>query len=181
MKSENLKYVTSLIANVGVLFGLFFLVLEVQQNSGIAATQARMDFASGWRDIDSLRQDESFAVLLTKSYDNPGALSVIEVTRLDAYYWGILDQMLSAHVAATTGVRQGAFESTADQAAAIYFANEFAQAWWRHTRVGLAGSANLDFLHVMNEAIKKVEKSEYTNPYQNIVDELSALGAASDK
>ena len=181
MNSESLKYWTTLLANLGVLLGLFFLVLEVQQNSGIAATQARMDFASMWREIDSARQDESFAELLIKSYDNPRALSVVEVTQLDAYYWGIIDQMLSAQVAAATGVRQGSFEVTADQAATIYFANEFAQAWWRHTRLSFDDSENSDFLQVMDEAIKKAEQREYTNPYQKIADELGAYGAASNK
>ena len=179
MNSENLKYWTTLLANLGVLFGLFLLVLEVRQNSGIAATQTRIEYASMWRDIDSTRQDESFAVLLTKSHDNPGALSVVEVMQLDAYYWGILDQMLSAQVAATTGVRQGSFEVTVNQAAAIYFANEFAQIWWRHTRLTFNDSENLDFLKAMDNAIEKAERSEYTNPFQNIVEELAAHGAVS--
>ena len=119
--------------------------------------------------------------MLIKSYDNPRALSVVEVTQLDAYYWGIIDQMLSAQVAAATGVRQGSFEVTADQAATVYFANEFAQAWWRHTRLSFDDSENSDFLQVMDEAIKKAEQSDYTNPYQKIADELGAVGATSNK
>ena len=181
MSSENLKFWTTLIANLGVMLGLTFLVLEIQQNSGIAATQARMDFASAWRDIDSTRQDESFAELLAKTYDDPGALSVVDATRLDAYYWGILDQMLSAKVADSTGVRLGAFEDTAYHAAKIYFANDFAQVWWRHVRLGFLGSTNQDFLQVMDEAIDRVQQSEYTNPNQNVVNELAAGGAALKK
>ena len=181
MNSESLKYWTTLLANLGVLLGLFFLVLEVQQNSGIAATQARMDLASMWREIDSARQDESFAELLIKSYDNPRALSVVEVTQLDAYYWGIIDQMLNAQVGAATGVSQGSFEVIADQTATIYFASEFAQAWWRHTRLSFDDSGSSDFLQAMDEAIKKAGQSEYTNPYQKIADELGAYGTVSNK
>lgn len=172
MNTNSLRFWTTLIANLGVILGLIFLVLEIRQNSAIAATQTRMEYASVWRNIDSARQDASFAALIAKSYDNAESLSVAEAIQLDAYYWGVLDQMLNAQIASSTGVRQGSFENTAHQTAALYFSNEFAQAWWRHARLIFSDPDDLGFRQVMDTAIERVQQSYYSNPYEDILGEI---------
>jgi hypothetical protein len=84
MKSENLKYWTALLANIGVIVGLLFLVLEMRQNSAIATAQVRMEYAATWRTIDGARQEKSFAELINKSLVEPETLSVAEIIQLDA-------------------------------------------------------------------------------------------------
>ncbi len=174
MNSEKLKFWSTLIANLGVILGLLFLILEIRQSSSIAVTQTRMEFASGWRDVDSARQDASFAALLAKSYDNPEALSIAEVIQLDGYYWGVVDQMLSAQVAWNSGVRDGSFAVSAEQVAATYFRSRFAQAWWQHVRDGFSAPENAEFRGVMDRAIEKVRSDEYPNPYRNVMRDITS-------
>lgn len=59
----------------------------MRQSSSIAATQTRMENASGWRSVDSARQNAYFAALIAKSYEQPDTLTTTEVVQLDAYYW----------------------------------------------------------------------------------------------
>lgn len=39
MNSDSVKFWTTLIANLGVILGLMFLVMEIRQNSAIAPVQ----------------------------------------------------------------------------------------------------------------------------------------------
>ena len=64
MDKNRLNQWLSLAANLGVIIGIIFLVLELQQNSAIATAQVRLEYAAGWRSIDETRQSDSFAATL---------------------------------------------------------------------------------------------------------------------
>ena len=144
----------SLITNLGVLLGLVFVAFEIQQASEIATAQIRLDYAAGWRTIDGARQDPEFAALIVQSVESPETLTPVQFVQLDAYYLGVLDQMLSAYTAAQAGVRLTSFETAAESVAAIYFDSKFAQDWWKNASPNFAGTG--DFLAIMHKAISGV-------------------------
>jgi len=173
MNSENLKYWTTLLANLGVFAGLLFLVLEMRQNSAIATAQARMDYAAAWRSIDVSRQEKIFSELINKSLTEPEALSVAEIIQLDAYYWGIVDQMLNAYAGAQAGVRLTSFEGMVSQTVALYLANRFARNWWQQVREGFANSETREFLRVVDDAIAAMDEADDSNRYENLQRDMS--------
>ena len=168
MKSENLKYWTTLLANLAVFVGLLFLVLEMRQNSAIATAQVRMDYAAAWRSIDSARQEKSFAVLINKSLVEPEALSVVEIIQLDAYYWGVVDQMLNAQTGSKAGVRLASFESMVSQTVSLYFANRFARNWWQQIREGFSNSENMEFQRAVDDAFAAMKEAEDSNQFEDM-------------
>lgn len=168
MHSENLRYWTTLLANFSVFVGLLFLVLEMRQTSAIATAQVRMDYAAAWRNIDSARQEPSFALLINKSLVEPHELSVPEIVQLDAYYWGIVDQMLNAQAASKAGIRLTSFESMVSQTVTLYFANQFAQNWWQQVRDGFDDADDLEFQRVLDAAIAAQNDSTQSNRYEVI-------------
>jgi hypothetical protein len=166
----------TLAANLGVIVGIAFLVLEIRQNSDIATAQVRLDYAAGWRTIDGQRQDAAFAEVLSKSILNPDQLSYNEVVRLDGYYVGVLDQMQSAYTASRAGLRSGQFENVARQVAILYFSNAFSQAWWKQARDSWSSLENSEFQEIMDEAIEAASKQGNQEFYEGILRSLS-LGA----
>jgi hypothetical protein len=163
----------TLAANLGVVVGIAFLVLEIRQNSDIATAQVRLDYAAGWRSIDGQRQDEAFAQLYSRSILNPGELSFSEVVQLDGYYIGVIDQLQSAYTASRAGLRSGQFENVARQVAILYFSNAYSQAWWQQARESWSSLENSDFQAIMDEVIEAASKRGNQEFYEGILRSLS--------
>ncbi|MGB5347701.1 MAG: hypothetical protein WBN23_16155 [Woeseia sp.] len=153
MDSDRVTRWLTLAANVGVIVGIVFLVLEMRQTGAIATAQVRLEYSAGWRSVDESRQDESFSEVITKSIENPAELSLNEVVQLDAYYSGILDQMLSAQTARIAGLVNGPFAEAANIVGAIYFSDQFARSWWKQVRSDWSSPPGNEFQEIMDEAI----------------------------
>jgi len=170
----------TLAANLGVIVGIAFLVLEIRQNSDIATAQVRLDYAAGWRSIDGQRQDEAFAQVYSRSILDPDQLSFSEVVQLDGYYVGVIDQMQSAYTASRAGLRSGRFEDVAREVAILYFSNAFSQAWWQQARESWSGLENSDFQGIMDEAIGAAGKRGNQEFYEGILRSLSPGAERAD-
>ena len=166
------RWVT-LAANIGVIVGIGFLVLEMRQNRAIATAQVRLEYAAGWRSVDESRQEESFSEVYTKSIEHPDELSLNEVIQLDAYYSGILDQLLSAQTATTAGLRQAPFAEVAKTVGSIYFSNEFARSWWSQVRADWSSTQGSEFLEIMDGAIVSGEIGRARRIYEGVQDDMS--------
>jgi hypothetical protein len=168
-----------LAANIGVIVGIVFLVVEMRQNRAIATAQVRLEYAAGWRSVDESRQDESFSAVFTKSIENPGELSLNEIVQLDAYYPGILDQLLSAQAASTAGLRDAPFADVAKTVGTIYFSNEFARSWWTQVRTDWTSPAGNEFQQIMDEAIIAGQLGRARRIYEGIQIDLSQNSQSS--
>ena len=63
MNLDNLNRWLTVGANLGVLIGIIFLIVEVQQNNLIARSQIRMDIAGAMREnIDMFRSPEAISI-----------------------------------------------------------------------------------------------------------------------
>ncbi|MEP6390337.1 MAG: hypothetical protein ABJ056_10485 [Halioglobus sp.] len=173
MDSDRITRLLTLLANTGVIVGIVFLALEMQQTSAIATAEARLEYSAGWRSVDESRQDESFSKLLVKSIEAPEELSMAEFVRLDGYYSGILDQMLSAQTARATGIVEGPFAEVANSIGAIYFSNDFARSWWKHVRSEWSEPSDGGFQQVVNDAISAGELGRTQRIYEGIMGELT--------
>lgn len=169
----------TLAANIGVIVGIVFLVLEMRQTSAIATAQVRLEYSAGWLSVDGSRQDESFSEVITKSIENPGELSLSEVVQLDAYYTGILDQMLSAQTARVAGLVDGPFSEVANSVGVIYFSDEFARSWWKQVRSDWSFPPGNEFQETMDEAIISGELGRARRIYEGIQNDLSRQSGSS--
>lgn len=174
METHRIGHWLTLVANLGVIVGIAFLVVEIRQNSAIATAQVRLDYAAGWRSIDEQRQDEAFAHVYAKSILRPRDLSFSEIIQLDGYYIGVIDQMLSAHTASRAGLRSGRFEDVARQVAMGYFSNEYGQAWWQQAREAWS-NYDEEFQEIMDEAIGAAGERGNQEYYEGIRRSLSTV------
>lgn len=181
MDSDRVTHFLTLTAHIGVIVGIVFLVIEMRQTSAIATAQVRLEYSAGWRSVDESRQDESFAAVITKSIENPEELSLTEVIQLDAYYSGILDQMLSAQTARATGLVDGPFAEVANTVGRIYFSDQFARSWWKQVRSDWSSAPGSEFQKIMDEAILAGELGRAQRVYESIQKDLSERSENSSK
>lgn len=171
--SDRVTRLLTLAANVGVIVGIVFLVLEMRQTSAIATAQVRLEYSAGWRSVDGSRQDESFSEVITKSIENPKELSLSEVVQLDAYYSGILDQMMNAQTARIAGLVDGPFSEVANIVGVMYFSDEFARSWWKQVRSDWSSPPGNEFQETMDKAILTGELGRARRIYEGIQNDLS--------
>lgn len=165
METDRVSHWLSLAANLGVIAGIAFLVLEMRQNRDIATTQMRLDVSAVWRSIDGQRQDGSFAQVYEKSILRPTELSFREIIQLDAYYMGVIDQMLNSAQMSAAGLHRLRLHDAANDIAIVYFSNEFAQAWWQQTSQHWP---DLEFKEIMDEAVEAVGEQGNQAFYEGI-------------
>lgn len=171
----------TLLANVGVIVGIIFLALEMQQTSAIATAEARLAYAAGWRSVDESRQDESFSKVLTKSIETPEQLSLDEVVRLDGYYSGIIDQMMNAYTARKTGLVDAPFGEAANSIGAIYFSNAFARTWWKQVRSDWILPFDGEFQQAVDEAILVGELGRAQKIYEGISADIALQSGSASR
>lgn len=165
MDTNRISHWLSLAANLGVIAGIAFLVLEIRQNRDIATTQIRLDVSAVWRSIDEKRQDESFAQVYEKSILRPTELSLTEIIQLDAYYMGVIDQMLNTAQTSAAGLSRMELHDAAADVAHVYFSNAFAQAWWQQTS---RSSPGLVIKEIMDEAVGAASDQRNQKFYEGI-------------
>jgi hypothetical protein len=162
---DRISHWLGIAANLGVIAGIVFLVFEIRQDRDIATTQIRLDVSAVWRSIDEKRQEESFAQVYEKSILRPTELSLREIIQLDAYYMGVIDQMLNSVQTSATGLSRMQLHDAAAEVAHVYFSNEYAQAWWQQTS---QDSPGLEFKEIMDEAVGAVSDQRNQKFYEGI-------------
>jgi len=141
---------------ISVVAGLLLVAYQINQATHIASAQARADFSAGWRSLDSTRQSENFADVLAKSIYSRSALTPGEILELDAYYTGIVDQLLTAKADWEAGVRSSNWQVTVDFVASAYFGSEFSRDWWNLSKGGYVKSDG-ELVAAMDAAIRAAE------------------------
>ena len=79
MTSDRLNWLLTVAANVGVVLGLGFLVVELRQNT--LATQATLNIdllAVGRENAELLLSDDELAEIVLRAEQDPGSLSLLE-------------------------------------------------------------------------------------------------------
>jgi hypothetical protein len=141
---------------ISVVAGLLLVAYQINQATNIASAQARADFSAGWRSLDSTRQSENFAEVLAKSIYSRSELTPGEILELDAYYTGIVDQLLTAKADWDAGVRSSNWQVTVDFVAPAYFGSEFSRDWWNLSK-GAYAKSDGELVAAMDAAIRAAE------------------------
>lgn len=83
MKSVNLGQAMSILANVGVVIGIAFLAIEINQSNQLARAQTRSELSGSLTSLtQGLASDPELTALWLYGADDPDALSEIEEGRL---------------------------------------------------------------------------------------------------
>lgn len=82
MSNVNLRGLVEIIGLVAVLLGLVFVGLELRQNTAALSAQAVFELNDSSNESHrALAQDAALAALVSKGYENPAALTDLELER----------------------------------------------------------------------------------------------------
>ena len=86
MKNIDVGQLTGICANLGVLAGIVFLGMEVQQNNELLDSQARQNIANGLRELNAVVYDQETGLSAVITKAKSGAeLTEDEAFRVDRY------------------------------------------------------------------------------------------------
>lgn len=85
LSKPDLVQTTQLIANVGVIVGIVFLAIELQQNSDVMEAQARLNLIEIENEILTTLSEDDEIVSLVFKMQNGDELSAIEAFELTAF------------------------------------------------------------------------------------------------
>ena len=131
MDSDRLNRWLSLGANIGVLAGIIFLVVEIQQNSDLARMQFADDRQNTWQQGELVVFGDSIATVWEKSVLDPASLSLAETRMLDAYLAFQLTNAQRVLDLELNGLLEtGATKQHLQGNLPFFFDTEFAKVWW---------------------------------------------------
>jgi len=98
------KWLT-LLANLGVLIGIVFLVVEVRQSNRIAVAATEISVRDQYRSHNELvLANDAIAELLVKAANADGEFSEVETEKLYAYLYGHINTWKSIEIAYENGM-----------------------------------------------------------------------------
>ena len=128
-------------ANIGLLGGLVLVAIQINQNSDqlgqshqLVRAQLLSNFYDAWITIDSSKQSENFAEVLSKSIAKPKDLSLKEMVELNGYLFSLFDNIDRINWLNENGVFSEGIERTVSGIAREHLGNSFARAWWEENR-----------------------------------------------
>jgi len=140
-KSKRLQSWLTIGANLGVIIGLFILIVEVQQNESLTRMQLEADYIFASQAVESSRMEPETARIWSKAIYSPETLEPFELTILDSFLaiqlqnWWLLLQMSEADLVSLDRVKRAV-----NNEAPFFFGNTFAKNWWQREKHGWQGT-----------------------------------------
>ncbi len=165
MKIENFNRWLTLGANVGVLAGIIFLALEIQQNSSLARLQFADERRATWQQGELVVFGDSIAHVWEKSVLDPASLSLAETRILDAYLAFQLSNSFRVFELEQAGLLdEGTTKQTLEGSLPFFFDTEFAKTWWE-----IEGRTwGNEFVEIADPIIRKTPKNVSVDKLQRI-------------
>ena len=83
MKIDRINSTLALTANIGILIGLFFVILELRQNQDTLDASIQLSLSSGYQEIASRPvENRQFAAVLVKAFGNLDDLDMVDKVQL---------------------------------------------------------------------------------------------------
>ena len=105
MHFERINKWLTLLANIGVLIGIVFLVVEVRQSNRIAIATTEISVRDQYRSHNELvLANDAIAELLVKAADADAEFSAVETEKLYAFLYGYINTWKSIEIAYENGM-----------------------------------------------------------------------------
>jgi hypothetical protein len=171
LNSDRLNRWLSLGANTGVLIGIVFLAIEIQQNSDLARLQFSDERRNTWQQGEMVVFGESIATVWEKSVLDPASLSLAEARMLDAYLAFQLtraNRVLDLERAGLVPI--GETEQELRSILPFFFDTEFAKVWWE-----IEGATwDSELVELAEPIILEIPRNQSVIKLQEIKDEAAS-------
>lgn len=149
MNVDKLNKWLMLASSIGILAGLFLVVIQLNQNELIARAQINSDGYISVYDHNHVKMGENPAVIIAKTYIDPERLTVEEHVVADAYLFSRWAYIRRLHfMIATIEIYGGDWRERILEALPPLFGNQYAKDWWarRSNAPGFGDSELIEFI-----------------------------------
>lgn len=128
-------------ANLGVVFGLIILIVEVRQNAVISRTAMELQANSELRELEMAIARPDISAIWVKSVEAPETLTTAEIRIMDGLYAAMLLQAEQRFLMAKYGIgTEARAREHLINSLPYYFGSRFGKQWWEHQTAGWQGS-----------------------------------------
>ena len=113
-----------------VIITLIYLARQIKQNSELSRLALYSNDIDSYIQRDHLTTDEHLAAAWSKAIEDPRAMTASEMIRVNSLLSSALTQLARRHYLYDQGFYKVSAQSMGSQELALYFGNEYAQAWW---------------------------------------------------
>jgi len=130
--SDRINRWLALIANIGIIIGLFLVVFEIQQNSELIRLQFINDDLLATADSEIPMLGDNPADVMTISIYNPADMTYTDYRIVDAYLTQKMEFLVRRYRLGQEGILDEDAWKTVGFAYGWYFGHEFGRLWWEN-------------------------------------------------
>ena len=158
-------------ANIGIVFGLLLVGVQLKQNSDLMKTQLLYEESYRSTELETRVVGENAAEVWARSITDPKSLSLADQRIMEALLWSFTEQLRATRMLADLGLLDDEeWRGRVESDTAFYLANEYGVAWW--TNFGLNNSSLPDDLKAAINARLSDVDYDFTVDYFRAVNEL---------
>lgn len=164
--SQRLGYWLTVVANLGVVLGLFIVIVEVRQNAALTRAAMEQQKNNLMADIELTMADPQLATVWMKSIRTPEALTDSELRQIESVLVATLLQWEHRFQMEQAGLvsRDEATQHIANSAPWA-FGSRFGKKWWSINQEGWVGTPMIE---VADPVIAGVDENFIADYYDNL-------------
>ena len=159
MQTERINKWLTLFANFGVLVGIIFLAVEVQQSNRIAIATTEISIRDQFSSInEQILTNDAVAELLVKAADADTKLSAVETEKLYAYLYVYMNTWVGIEIAYENGMLpRSTFDEALDDVRIVLQDYPALHSLAREYISDYPSHADSDVIGVMREVLEDIE------------------------
>ncbi len=172
MSKPNLAEWLTLTANIGILIGLFLVIIEIRQNTDFVRLQFVNDNLLAVAQAEIPMQGENPAEVMMKAMYSPDELTYADFRVVDAYLVAKMDLLVRQYRLGQEGILDEMAWKTAASSFEWHFGNKFGRLWWEHEgRREYAGIPEL--VAYVDDKVSRLSMDGTTASWSKIQSELT--------
>jgi len=133
MKTDRVNSWLTLVANVGIVVGLFLVAFQIKQEADLTKVQLFSDHTNSRREWNQAMMGNDPMTVVAKSIESPHELTLAELQIMDMYLIGAVNEIRRLEVLKEAGL---SVEANVEGFQSFYFGSNFANAWYEQYRGG---------------------------------------------
>ncbi len=128
MKEDRVNRWLTLVANIGLVVGLFLVAFQIKQDADLTKVQLFSDHTNSRREWNQAMMGESPMEVVAKSIERPHQLTLAELHMMDLYFVAAINELRRLEVLKQAGLE---VDANVEGLQVFYFGSNFAKAWWQ--------------------------------------------------
>ena len=128
MKADRVNSWLTLVANTGIVVGLFLVAFQIKQDADLTKVQLFSDHTNSRREWNQTMMGNDPMSVVAKSIERPQELTLAELQIMDLYFVAAINELRRLEVLKQAGLE---VDARVEGLQVFYFGSNFAKAWYQ--------------------------------------------------